>query len=219
MHFSLKAAATLLPLLAISALAQPELRKITDFNYGWLFNYGDASGAQATTYADGKWQSVNVPHDWAIEGPSPPSNPFSENATTLGRGGYVSAGVSWYRKHFALEPASVTGRNTYIEFDGVFEDAAVYVNGQTIGTHIYGYTSFRYDISSAVAAGDNVVAVKTDTSRQPAERFYTGAGIYRDVRLISAAPVQVDQYGLYVYSTDVSKSSATVHAAVTVVNK
>ena len=100
------------------------------------------------------------------------------------------------------------------------ENASVYVNGKLIGTHPYGYTSFRYDVTSAVTfGGENVVAIKTDTSRQPAERFYKGAGIYREVRLVTTNAVQIDQYGLYVSSSSVSTSSATVKVQVTVINK
>ena len=99
-------------------------------------------------------------------------------------------------------------------------NASVYVNGTLIGTHPYGYTSFRYDITAAAKFGgaDNVVAVKTDTTQQPAERFYAGAGIYRDVRLIATDPVHVDQWATYLTTPNATSSAATVHAQTTVVN-
>src|SRR3954466_10343612 len=178
---------------ATAAVAANRYRTVTDFDAGWLFNYGDASGAGGASYDDGGWRKLSVPHDWSIEGRDPPASPFSQSAPSTGRGGYLPSGVGWYRKHFSLA-AVPSGRKVYLEFDGVMANASVYVNGTLIGTHPYGYTSFRYDITAAVKVGgaDNVIAVKADTSVQPAERFYTGAGIYRDVRLISTDPVHVD---------------------------
>ena len=194
-------------------------RIVTDFDPGWLFHYGDASGASGASFADSGWRGLSVPHDWSIEGPNPPSDPFSSSAAGTGRGGYLPSGIGWYRKHFSLAAVPAT-RRVFIEFDGVMANASVYVNGTFIGTHPDGYTSFRYDITSAARFGgaDNVIAVKTDTSLQPASRYYTGAGIYRDVRLIATDPVHVDQWATYATTPTVSTSAATVHAQTTVVN-
>ncbi|WP_333735847.1 glycoside hydrolase family 2 TIM barrel-domain containing protein [Streptomyces sp. IBSBF 2806] len=196
-----------------------QFRTVTDFDAGWLFNYGDASGAGAASYDDGGWRKVSVPHDWSIEGENPPAGPFSQSAASTGRGGYLPSGIGWYRKHFSLVGVPAA-RKVYIDFDGVMADAGVYVNGTLIGTHPYGATSFRYDITSAAKFGgtDNVIAVKTDTSRQPASRFYTGAGIYRDVRLIATDPVHIDQWATHVTTPNVTGSAATVHAQTTVIN-
>jgi beta-galactosidase len=189
-------------------------RTVTDFDAGWLFHYGDASGAGGAAYPDGNWRTLSVPHDWSIEGPNPPSDPFSQSAPSTGRGGYAPSGIGWYRKHFSLAGVPTT-RKVYVEFDGVMANASVYVNGTLIGTHPDGYTSFRYDISAAAKfGGDNVIAVKTDTSLQPASRYYTGAGIYRDVRLIATDPVHVDQWATYVTTPSLN----AVHAQTTVVN-
>jgi len=206
-------------LAGTAAVAANQTRTVTDFDPGWLFHYGDASGASAASYADGGWRRLSVPHDWSIEGSSPPADPFAQSAPSTGRGGYLPSGIGWYRKHFSLAAVPST-RRVAIEFDGVMANASVYVNGTLIGTHPYGYTSFRYDITSAVVFGgaDNVIAVKTDTSLQPAERFYTGAGIYRDVRLIATDPVHVDQWATYVTTPNATTSAATVHAQTTVVN-
>ncbi|WP_410643292.1 glycoside hydrolase family 2 TIM barrel-domain containing protein [Amycolatopsis sp. lyj-346] len=190
-------------------------RTVTDFDAGWLFNYGDASGAGGASYNDGGWRKLNVPHDWSIEGRTPPANPFSQSAASTGRGGYLPSGIGWYRKHFSLAGVP-SGRKVFLEFDGVMANASVYVNGTLIGTHPYGYTSFRYDITAAAKlGGDNVVAVKTDTTSQPASRYYTGAGIYRDVRLIATDPVHVAQWATRV----TTPGNNTVHAETTVVNE
>jgi beta-galactosidase len=205
--------------MTATATASNQYRTVTDFDPGWLFHYGDASGASSASYNDSGWRGLSVPHDWSIEGPNPPSDPFSSSAASTGRGGYLPSGIGWYRKHFSLAAVPAT-RRVYIEFDGVMANASVYVNGTFIGTHPNGYTSFRYDITSAVKTGgaDNVIAVKTDTSLEPASRYYTGAGIYRDVRLIATDPVHVDQWATYVTTPNVSSSAATVRAQTTVVN-
>jgi beta-galactosidase len=189
------------------------------FDTGWLFNVGDPANAQATTFADSGWRTLNVPHDWSIEGATPPSNPFSQTAATTGRGAYAPSGVAWYRKHFTL-PAGASGDKLYIEFDGVMANASFYVNGTLLGEHPYGYVSLRYDMTAAVAFGgaDNVVAVRCDTSLQPAERFYTGAGIYRHVRVIETNPVHVDQWATYIQTPAPTATSATVNVQTTVLN-
>jgi beta-galactosidase len=193
-------------------------RSVTDFDPGWLFHYGDAGGASAASYDDSGWRKLSVPHDWSVEGPNPPADPFAQSAASTGRGGYLPSGVGWYRKHFSLAGTPST-RKVYVEFDGVTANASVYVGGTLIGTHPNGWTGFRYDITSAVRlTGDNVIAVRTDTSLQPASRYYTGAGINRDVRLITTDPVHVDQWATYVTTPDATSTAATVHAQTTVVN-
>jgi beta-galactosidase len=195
------------------------VRTVLPFDTGWLFNYGDAAGASGATVADTGWRAVNVPHDWSIEGPMPPANPFSMGAATTGRGAYAPSGISWYRKHFTL-PQTLSGDRVYIEFDGVMENATFYVNGTQIGQHPFGYVSLRYDMTANVKFGtaDNVVAVKTDTTVQPAERYYTGAGINRHVRVLVTNPVHVDQFATYVTTPAPTAASATVKVSTSVVN-
>jgi beta-galactosidase len=195
------------------------VRTIMPFDMAWLYHNGDATGADTTAFADSSWRSLSVPHDWAIEGTNPPANPFSATAATTGRGAWVASGIAWYRKHFTLAQA-LSSDKVYIEFDGVMGNSTVYVNGTQIGHHPYGYVSFRYDITSAVKFGttDNVIAVKCDTSTQPASRFYAGAGIYRHVRVLATDPVHVDQWATYVQTPSPTTTSATVHVQTAVVN-
>ena len=203
---------------ALPPPATDRIRTIISFDRDWLFNYGDAPGADATSFVDTAWRKLNLPHDWAIEGPNPPANPFSSTAATTGRGGYVPSGVAWYRKHFTL-PRTLAGRKVFIEFDGVMGNSTVYVNGTSIGNHPYGYVSFRYDVTANVKfTGDNVIAVKTDTSAQPASRFYAGAGIYRHARVIATDPVHVDQWATFVTTPAPTSTSAIVKVQTTVVN-
>ncbi len=195
------------------------VRTIVPFDAGWLFHFGDATGADTKAFADTTWRGLNVPHDGVIEGPNPPASPFSATAATTGRGAFVSSGISWYRKHFTV-PQTLASDRVYIEFDGVMENSDVYINGTHLGHHPYGYVSFRYDITSSVAFGtaDNVISVKTDTTLQPAERFYAGAGIYRHVRLLATNAVHVDQYATFVTTPTPTTTAATVHVATTIVN-
>jgi beta-galactosidase len=195
------------------AIIGARVRAIMPLDLNWLFNKGDAAFAYTATFADSAWRPVNLPHDWAIEGP------FDQNAATTGRGGYVPSGIAWYRSHFTL-PATVTsGKQVYVEFDGVMGNSTVYLNGTPLGSHPYGYVSFRYDMTKNVKFGaENALAVKTDTSTQPASEFYAGAGIYRHVRIIATDPVHIDQYATYVTTPSPTATSATVHVTTSVVN-
>ncbi len=195
------------------ATVSGRIRSIVPFDAGWLFFQGSATGADQSGFADSSWRTVNVPHDWAIEGP------FSQTAASSGRCGYVPSGIGWYRKHFTL-PQNLSGRRVFVEFDGVMENSDVYVNGTHYGHHPYGWVSFRYDITASVTFGtsDNVISVKTDTTTQPSERYYAGAGIYRHVRIVAANPVHVDQWATFVTTPNPTTTSATVHVATTVVN-
>jgi beta-galactosidase len=186
---------------------------VSTFDDGWLFNKGDASGAEQTGFADTSWRSLTVPHDWSIEGP------FDMNAATTGTGGYLPAGIGWYRKHFTL-PSSLTGKRIFVEFDGVMAYADIYINGTKLGTRNNGYMSFRYEITAqAVIGGANVIAVRANNSSQPASRWYAGAGIYRHVRMIATDPVHVSQWATFVTTPTVSTASATVHVATTIQNQ
>jgi beta-galactosidase len=190
------------------------VRVVIPFDSGWRFNKGDATGADQATFADTGWRALDVPHDWSIEGP------FDQNATTTGRGGYLPAGIGWYRKHFTL-PQELSGKQVFIEFDGVMANSDVYINGVHLGTRPYGYVGFRYDMGASVKFGtaDNVISVKCDNSVQPASRYYAGAGIYRHVRLIATDPVHVDQWATFVTTPTIAANSATVHVTTVVVNQ
>jgi beta-galactosidase len=195
-------------------------RTILPFDSGWLFDLGDPAGAATTTFADTSWRGLSVPHDWSIEGANPPSDPFSQTASTIGRGGYVTAGIGWYRKHFTL-PQSLSGHQVFVEFDGVMANSDVYINGVHLGNRPYGYVSFRYELTPHVTFGtaDNVIAVRCDNSLQPASRFYAGAGIYRHVRVLATAPVHVAQWATYVTTPTATAASATVHVQTSVLNE
>jgi beta-galactosidase len=190
---------------AATATAQepdsPRHRLLADF--GWTFTTGDVPGAEAAAFDDSGWREVNLPHDWSIEGP------YDENAATTGRGGYLPTGVGWYRRLFAL-PEGADGRRISIEFDGVFENSDVWVNGQHLGHRPYGYIGFAYDLTPHLVEGENVVAVRVDNSNQPNSRWYTGSGIYRHVWLTITDPLHVALWGTFVTTPDVTPERASL---------
>lgn len=190
--------------------AGPAVRAAMALDRDWLFNKGDAPGAENPAFTDAGWRTVDVPHDWSIEGP------FDENAPTSGYGGYLPAGVGWYRKKFTL-PQAWSGRRIFVEFDGVMANGTVWINGTSLGTRPSGYATFRYEITpqAAFGAGGNVLAVKADNSRQPASRWYSGAGIYRHVRLIAMDPVHFGAFATFATTPTLDN----VHVTTTVENQ
>lgn len=195
---------------------QPALvRLTTSFDPGWRFLQADVPGAESPGFNDAGWRALSVPHDWSIEGPFDQKNP------TRGAGAFLPAGVSWYRRHFNL-PADQAGRRVFIEFDGVMANSEVWINGTSLGKRPFGYISFRYELTGHLNFGNsqsNVLAVRTDTSAQPASRWYTGAGIYRHVRLISTEPVHLDQWATFISTPKVAADQAVVHVRSTVINQ
>jgi beta-galactosidase len=222
----LAAAAVLLilmvwPLPGISANASvattsPAPSRVTmSFDTGWLFLKADAAGAEKSKFDDAAWRALDVPHDWSIEGP------FNKDNPTGGAGGFLPAGVGWYRKHFNL-PTSYAERRVFVDFDGVMANSDVWINGFHLGSRPYGYVSFRYELTQHLNFGEektNVIAVRADNSSQPASRWYTGAGIYRHVRLVVTNPVHIDHWGTFVSTPKVTNDSATVHVQSTIVNQ
>ena len=188
--------------LCVAAPLAFAARTTTPFDRDWRFLKADAPGAEAPGFDDAAWRTVDVPHDWTIEGP------FDRANKTGGAGAFLPYGVSFYRKHFKLAPAD-SGRQVYIDFDGVMANSDVWINGFHLGKRPYGYVSFRYDLTGHLNFGakDNVLSVRTDTSQQPASRWYEGAGIYRHVRLVVTDPVHIEHWATFITTPDVH----TVH--------
>ncbi len=181
------------------------------FDSAWKFHLGDVTGAQATTFDDTAWTSLDVPHDWSI------SLPFNQSSKAGGGGGYLDGGTGWYRKTFTL-PATSSGQKVFVQFDGVYMDSTVYLNGTQVGARPYGFSSFECDLTaSAKFGGSNVLAVRVN-NQQPSSRWYSGSGIYRHTWLKTVNPVRVAYTGVFVTTPQVSSTSATVNIAVTVQN-
>jgi beta-galactosidase len=178
----------------------------------WFFLKADAPGAEAGQFKDSSWRTVDVPHDWSIEGP------FAETNPAGGAGAFLPSGVVWYRKHFPLHDVPDT-QHVFVEFDGVMANCDVWINGFHLGHRPSGYVSFRYELTGHVQfGGDNVLAVRVDTSEQPASRWYAGAGIYRHVRLVFADPVHILENSVFIHTPEVSATQATVSVETTVTN-
>lgn len=163
----------------------PAPRTRSNFDFGWKFAKGDAPGAQQAAFADSAWRDVDLPHDWSVEGP------FGEKEPAGGQGGYLPTGIGWYRKRFAV-PESHKGKVVVVEFDGIYENSEVWINGQYLGKRPYGYVPFSYELTPHLNFGrDNVIAVKVDNSRQTNCRWYSGSGIYRHAWLLAVNPLHV----------------------------
>ena len=173
----------------LCGLTAIQARQRQNFDAGWLFMLGDSAQMSQVDYNDSHWRSLNLPHDWAIEGDFYVGNPSGAG------GGALPGGIGWYRKHFKIELSTF---KFFLEFDGVYMNSTVYVNGQEVGFRPYGYSSFEYDITPYVRQGDNVVAVRVDNSDQPNSRWYSGCGIYRHVWLTQTNPIHVKHWGVYV---------------------
>lgn len=211
-------AVTCATILALAATVVPSApaanRSVIDFDADWGFCKGEAAGAERAEFNDSTWQKLDVPHDWSIAGP------FAQTNKTGGAGGWLPSGVGWYRKHFTL-PADQKGRRGFIEFDGVMQNSEVWINGVALGKRPNGYVSLRYELTRHLQFGaqaTNVLTVRVDTSAQPASRWYSGAGIYRHVRLRMVDSVCLEPDSSFVTTPVINSNSATVRIATRVAN-
>ena len=183
------------------------------FSNDWKFHLGDIEKASISEFDDSSWRPLDLPHDWSIEGQVKQSNPTSND------GGYFPAGIGWYRKTFSV-PADYIGKKVSIYFEGVYMNAEVFVNGNSLGVHPYGYTSFKHDISQFLQFGkENVIAVKVDNSIQRNCRWYSGSGIYRHVWLQVTEPVNLDEWGLAITTPVANDNKASVKIEATINNE
>jgi beta-galactosidase len=180
------------------------VRQELDFNKGWKFITGDIRGAIEIGYNDQQWRNVTLPHDWSIEGNFSAAHPAGND------GGALPGGTGWYRKKFHLAK-NIKDQHIYIDFGGIYRSSQVWINGHELGTRPNGYISFRYDLTPFVRFGarSNVITVKADNSMQPNSRWYSGSGIYRNVKLVTTGSIAVAHWGTFVSTPAVSKASAT----------
>lgn len=183
----------------------------TNFNFGWKFQLGDTADASRPDFDDSAWRSLDLPHDWSIEGTPEADNPMGND------GGYYPAGIGWYRKTFDFAPDA--GRpETALYFEGVYMNARVFVNGNDLGGRPYGYSSFFLDITPHLKAGRNVIAVRVDNSGQKNCRWYTGSGIYRNVKLVRTPKVHFEPWGVVVRAKADDPLNASAEVETTVAN-
>ncbi|MGE5395087.1 MAG: sugar-binding domain-containing protein, partial [Candidatus Saccharibacteria bacterium] len=188
-------------------------RKIQNFGKGWKFNLGDVQGAEQPEFDDTGWRILNLPHDWSIEGEFSDKNP-----ATVG-GGALPGGVGWYRKSFVLPETE--DQVVLIDFDGIYQNSEVWINGHSLGKRHYGYSSFRYDLTPYLTDPgiDNVIAVRVDNSEQPNSRWYSGSGIYRNVWLTTTGMTHIDHWGTYITTPEIKDSLAKVRLMIQIRNQ
>ena len=176
------------------------------FDSNWQFLKGDAPGAEQPGFDDHAWRRLSLPHDWAIEGPFDEKNPSGQG------GAFLPGGVGWYRKSFAM-PRSDSARLVFVDFDGVMANSDVWINGFHLGQRPNGFVSFRYELTGHLNFGakPNVLAVRVDDSRQPASRWFAGAGINRHVRLVTTDAVHLAHWSTFITTAKATKAGATVH--------
>jgi beta-galactosidase len=207
---------TVILTFAVSAMlnAQDSPRSRESFNDGWKFvKFLNASDESATTdkepaglempgYNDSSWRALDLPHDWAIEGPF--SDTLENNTGLL-----PWKAIGWYRKHFKVNEAD-KDKQFFIDIDGAMAYAKVWLNGKFVGEWPYGYTSFRLDLTPYISVGkENVIAVRLDTKNWDS-RWYPGAGIYRNVWLVKTSRIHVAHNGIFVTTPEIKKEKAIV---------
>jgi beta-galactosidase len=227
---------------ASTSSAKPARERL--FDEDWLFLRGDATGAEAPAFDDSTWRALDLPHDWSIEdlpyatstdgaATSDPSllvpqvpvevpglpqviGPFDpQNSANGGSIGYTVVGIGWYRKHFRLPEHA---EHVELRFDGVYENADIWLNGTHLGFHPYGYTSFAYDLTPHLnRTGRNVLAVRVDNSGRNS-RWYSGSGIYRHTWLTVTGAVRIPLWGVSVTTPEVSARRSVARVAVSFAN-
>ena len=161
-------------------------------NAGWKFSYVDSPEVSGEKYDDSGWRVLNLPHDWAFE------NGYSPDGAQKDRGGYASGGIGWYRKVLSLSSDELDGRHFFIDFEAVYMNSEVWINGHYLGKRPYGYISFSYELSRYLKVGENVIAVRVDNSLEPSARWYHGCGIYGNVFLRTESNVCFEKDGIFV---------------------
>lgn len=211
-------------LFCISCTVQPQkIERETNFNANWKFIRADVSGAEQITFDDATWRTLDLPHDYSIEDLTAKDSvkqigPFSGESAGGPSTGHVVGGTAWYRKHFKLEKAD-EGKKISLLFDGIYMNADVWINGQHLGNHPYGYTAFEFDLTEHLnpTGHENVLAVQVKNEGKNS-RWYSGSGIYRDVTLIKTGKVFIPVWGIAVTTPEVSNEKANVTFNINIAN-
>jgi beta-galactosidase len=201
-------------LIFFSAGAQVNTRIKSSFNNDWKFKLDSTKAYSETNINDANWRTLNLPHDWSIEGKFDKDNPATPS------GGALPGGIGWYRKTFTI-PAINKNKIILIDFDGIYMNSEVWINGHSLGVRPNGYISFQYDLTPYLKYGNekNSIAVKVDNSKQPNSRWYSGSGIYRNVWLTTVNKVHVDKWGTFITTSNVSAKSAGVKIVTEIKNQ
>jgi beta-galactosidase len=204
-----------------SAFSQIKVGRNQSFDANWKFKKGKGIEAKATNFNDTEWRKLDVPHDWSIEDLTDTPNdstieisirgPFYKNNAGKNATAFTVGGTAWYRKTFTMDK-NTNGKKVFIQFDGVYMNADIWINGHHLGNHPYGYTAFVYDLTEHLnpAGIQNVVAVEVKNEGYNS-RWYSGSGIYRHVWLSVVNPTHIENWGVHIVSENVSDQSADIH--------
>lgn len=205
-------------LIQITSCTRGPVPRSLLFDNDWLFIKGTIEGAEKPNYDDSAWRRLDLPHDWSIEDLPILNSPIDSTAVGGVNTGFFVGGTGWYRKHFNI-PSAQKGKRLYLQFDGIYMNADVWLNGDHIGNHPYGYTSFYFDITSSILFGrENVLAVEVKNEGKNS-RWYSGSGIYRHVWLIQTDPVHIAIWGVAVTTPTISKTGSQVRAMIKIKNQ
>ena len=197
---------------ALEAKNRESQRLRVSMDKDWKFIQEDVVGGFNASFDDAKWRNLNVPHDWSIEGA------YAEDSPAGIRGAFLPTGIGWYRKSIEIKKLSKE-ECYFIEFDGVYMNSDVWINGHHLGHRPYGYISFGYDLTPYLKSGENVLAVRVDHSLAPSSRWYTGSGIYRHVWLTKTSKIYIPQWGTFVSTPEVSRVEAKVNLQINITNQ
>src|SRR5690606_16196342 len=187
-----------------STASQNETDRAQAFNQNWEFYLAEGTTEEDSISDQAVWTTLELPHDWSIEGA------FDEESPVGHGGGYLSGGLGWYKKNFTVDKGDRSKRITIL-FDGVYSNSEIWINGHYLGKRPNGYIGFEYDLSPYLKFGEsNQILVKVDNSQQPNSRWYSGSGIYRNVWLKTTEKLFVDTWGTYITTPKVSKDLAEV---------
>nr|WP_299074465.1 glycoside hydrolase family 2 TIM barrel-domain containing protein [uncultured Allomuricauda sp.] len=186
-------------------------REIIDFNSNWKFTLQDNPGFSNSEFDTSGWDTVQIPHDWAFE------NGISKDGAQGASGGYFGGGVGWYQKSIDM-PMAWDNKLVTIEFDGVYMNSEVWVNGQYLGKRPYGYISFRYEISKYIKPGINSITVRVDNAKEPSARWYHPCGIYAPVHLVVTDKIHIEPHGVYVTTPVINSNHAIVNVETSLKN-
>jgi len=201
-----------------SVMAQQRDGQLLRFDDNWRFHAGPFSGAELEKLDDSQWRKIDLPHDWSIEDAAATRSPFSRIALSQVNGGFTHQGTAWYRKTFVI-PKDDQNMRFLLQFDGVYMNADVYINGKHLGNHPYGYTGFSFDITRYLkVGGKNVVALEVKNEGANS-RWYAGSGIYRHVWLKKFGSLHLVHWGTNITTPKINDGSATIRMNTLLINE
>lgn len=187
-------------------------RKVIDFDFDWRFKLGDFKNAYTHDFNDKDWKKLNLPHDWSIEGAYDSINPSGT------AGAFLPTGIGWYRKNFNYLKKG-EDKKVSIQFDGIYKNSTVWINGIKLGTRPNGYIGFSYNLTPYLKNGKNVISVKVNHSKAPSGRWYTGSGIYRHVKLLITKKIYIPKRDVFISTPKVKSKEATIKIELSIKNE